>query len=113
MATPSNPISTSWMDNDAAKRFITAERATRPFAATMVKNARLAAVDTPAKILDLACGTGAVTQEIYDAVPRENWSNLDILAGDISPPMLAFLKERAEREGWSGVETRIVDGGVR
>jgi SAM-dependent methyltransferase len=67
---------------------------------------------SPVKILDLACGTGAVVKEIYDAVPREKWPEVNILAGDTSDPMLEFLHERAEMQGWSGVETRKVDGGV-
>jgi ubiquinone/menaquinone biosynthesis C-methylase UbiE len=110
---PQREIFPSWVEKDTAKRYLNAENATRPFAAIMVENARLAQSTGPVKIFDLACGTGAVVKEIYDAVPREKWTDLDILAGDTSEPMLTFVKERAEKEGWSGVETRVVDGGVR
>lgn len=110
---PQREIFPSWVEENTAERYLNAENATRGFAAIMVQNARLAQSTAPARILDLACGTGAVIKEIYDAVPRENWANLDILAGDTSEPMLKFIKHRADKEGWSGVEARLVDGGVR
>jgi ubiquinone/menaquinone biosynthesis C-methylase UbiE len=100
------------MEKDTAKRYLNAENATRPFAAIMVENAKLAQLTGPVKIFDLASGTGAVEQEIYNAVPTEKWGDLSILSGDTSEPMLSFLKERSEKEGWTGVETRRVDGGV-
>lgn len=65
---------------------------------------------TPVRIFDLACGTGAVEAEIYAAVQREQWGDLNVLAGDISQPMLDYLSSRGKEEGWSGLETRLVDG---
>jgi ubiquinone/menaquinone biosynthesis C-methylase UbiE len=50
---------------------------------------------------------------LYDAVPKEKWDELKILGGDVSNSMLAYLKGRGEKEGWKGLETRIVDGNVR
>jgi SAM-dependent methyltransferase len=102
----------SWTEKNTATRYVKMEKGTRPFAAVMVQRAQLAHLTSPVKILDLACGTGAVVKEIYDAVPREKWPEVNILAGDTSDPMLEFLHERAEMQGWSGVETRKVDGGV-
>ncbi len=64
----------------------------------------------PVTIFDLGCGTGAVEAEIYAAVPKEQWGILKVLAGDISTPMLEYLKARGQEEGWTGLETRVVDG---
>lgn len=65
---------------------------------------------TPVEIFDLGCGTGAVVAEIYALLKKEQWKDLKILAGDVSPAMLSYLAQRAEEEGWPGVETRVVDG---
>jgi ubiquinone/menaquinone biosynthesis C-methylase UbiE len=110
---PQREVLPSWTDKNTATRYVKMEKGTRPFAAVMVQKAQLAHLTSPVNILDLACGTGAVVKEIYDAVPREKWLQLNILAGDTSEPMLEFLHERAKTQGWSGVETRKVDGGVR
>lgn len=65
---------------------------------------------TPVRIFDLGCGTGSVVAEIYDSLPKDSWTDLDVLAGDVSPAMLAFLAQRADEEGWKGVRTELVDG---
>lgn len=107
-------IRTAWQQtSDVAQRYKAAENATRPFARLMVQlTEQLTTLkSTPVEIFDLACGTGAVEAEIYDSVKKEEWKDLRILGGDISPPMLEYLKQRGEEEGWTGLETRVVDGG--
>ena len=105
-------ITSTWQDSDVAQRYKAAENATRPFAKIMVElSDQLTTIKTtPTRILDLACGTGAVEAEIYAAVKKEQWDSLKILAGDISTPMLEYLAKRGESEGWSGLETRVIDG---
>ncbi|KAF1930608.1 uncharacterized protein M421DRAFT_377826 [Didymella exigua CBS 183.55] len=65
---------------------------------------------TPVEIFDLACGTGAVEAEIYASVPKNSWTDLKILTGDVSRAMLDYLKQRGEEAGWSALTTKIVDG---
>ena len=102
-------------DPDVARRYAIAERATRPFARTMVELAQ--GLSSPedgekADVFDLGCGTGAVEAEVYSALERngKGKDGVRILAGDVSPPMLSYLSSRAEREGWSGVRAQTVDG---
>ena len=75
----------------------------------MVKEAGLTRIRS-ANIFDLGCGTGAVEAEIYAAVPKEQWADIKVLAGDVSQSMLDYLDKRGESEGWTGIETRLVDG---
>ncbi|KAF2622354.1 S-adenosyl-L-methionine-dependent methyltransferase [Macroventuria anomochaeta] len=105
-------VTSAWQTSDVAQRYKAIESATRPFAKIMFEVAeRLTTLkSTPVNIFDLGCGTGAVEAEIYAAVPRAQWSDLQVLAGDISQPMLSYLKQRGEEEGWSGLETKVVDG---
>lgn len=101
-----------WSDPGMAERYSNAENATRPSARLIVSKSGLAEFADDANIFDLATGTGAAVQEIYDAVPKEKWEKVKILGGDMSEPMLAYLKARGEREGWKGLETKQLDGNV-
>jgi ubiquinone/menaquinone biosynthesis C-methylase UbiE len=101
------------MDSDAARKYENAENATIPFAKILIEKSGLAGFDgKEAHILDLACGTGAVIKELYDAVPREKWGKLKVLGADVSPPMLSYLAARGTAQGWPNLETRVVDGSV-
>ncbi|KAF2013881.1 S-adenosyl-L-methionine-dependent methyltransferase [Aaosphaeria arxii CBS 175.79] len=113
MATPSvkNTTQIAWSDPAIAQKYARAEKASGPFAEVMIQRSDIK--NTPAgqelNVLDLACGTGAVTKAMYDALPREQWDATKVLGADISEPMLSYLKERGEKEGWKGLETRVVD----
>ncbi|KAI4952793.1 hypothetical protein J4E91_003267 [Alternaria rosae] len=105
----------SFLDAEAAQKYKNAEKATRPFVRTIVQQSGIAAYlesGAEASILDFACGTGVVAQEIYDTVPKEKWGQLKVLGTDISPPMLEYLRARGETQGWMGLDTKIVDGNV-
>lgn len=113
MSSSSDAVKAHWQQSaDVASRYKMAENATRPFAKTMVDlTERLTTLKTtPVDIFDLGCGTGAVCAEVYASVKQQDWKDLKILAGDVSPPMLEYLAKRAEEEEWPHVETRIVDG---
>ncbi len=101
-----------WKKEGVAEKYKEAEAAARPFCKAMVAKSGLKDLTSEAYIFDLATGTGAAIQEVYDAVPKEKWGLLKVLGGDISDDMLAYLKKRGETEGWTGLETRIVDGNV-
>lgn len=105
-------IKAVWDKDDTAERYASAEKATRIFAKMLVEKSGIANVSQDVKVLDMATGTGAVVQEIYDAVPEKNWGNLDILGADGSPPMINYLKKRGERNNWPKLETRLIDGNV-
>jgi ubiquinone/menaquinone biosynthesis C-methylase UbiE len=106
-----HPSTAAWHDSAIAQKYVNGEKATRPYAKILVEKSNLADVED-AYVLDLACGTGAVVQEIYDAVPKEKWDGLKVHGGDVSQPMLDYLKTRGEENGWVGLETGVVDGNV-
>jgi ubiquinone/menaquinone biosynthesis C-methylase UbiE len=106
-------ISAGFLEPEAAKRYKNAECATLPFAKIIIEKSGLAQLGSEVHVFDLACGTGAVIQELYNAVPREKWGQLKVLGGDVSPPMLAYLEARGKDQGWTGLETQIIDGDVR
>lgn len=113
MSSNSDAVKAHWQQStDIAQRYKMAENATRPFARTMVDlTEQLTTIKTtPVEILDLGCGTGAVVAEIYASLKKEQWNDVSILAGDVSPAMLEYLAKRGEEEGWVGLTTKIVDG---
>lgn len=105
-------IETNFSRADAAERYLPAEKGTGPFGKILVEKAGLAQIEQEATILDFATGTGVVVKEIYNAVPKDKWKHLNILGADSSPVMIDFLKTRAEKEGWTGVQVRLMDGTV-
>lgn len=105
-------IKALWQDPDVAKKYANGELATRPYGKIIVEKSGLAQTNSDAYIFDLATGTGAAVKELYDAVPKEKWGQLTVLGGDVSPGMLEYLKHRGKQEGWTGLETQVVDGNV-
>lgn len=66
----------------------------------------MAGVERGARVLDVAAGTGDQTLDIAARVgPRGS-----VLATDISPAILAFASENAERAGHRNVQTKVADG---
>jgi len=102
----------AWQDTSAAQKYARGELATRHFADILVHKSGLAKAENDIYALDIAAGTGAVEAAIYEALPKEKWGGTRVLATDISEPMLQWVKARGEKEGWTGLETQIVDGRV-
>jgi ubiquinone/menaquinone biosynthesis C-methylase UbiE len=105
----------NFLGAEVAQKYKNAENATRPYAKTIIERSGIVAhlnSGAEANVLDFACGTGVVVQELYDTIPKENWEQLKVLGTDISSPMLKFLKARGEKQGWMGLETKVVDGNV-
>ncbi|CAO2649701.1 Nn.00g009930.m01.CDS01 [Neocucurbitaria sp. VM-36] len=103
-------VSDAWQKSDIAETYLNAENATRPYTKIVVEKSGIAQSNADAYVFDLATGTGAAVKELYDAVPKEKWGQLKVLGGDVSSPMLEYLKKRGECEGWTGFDTQIVDG---
>ncbi|KAF2727178.1 S-adenosyl-L-methionine-dependent methyltransferase, partial [Polyplosphaeria fusca] len=102
-----------WDNAELVQQYARADRVTRPFGRVLVDNSGIAASVGQGKdvhAIDLATGTGAVIQGIYDAVPTEGWSGLKVTGTDVSQHMLDYLKGKGEREGWTGLQTQIADG---
>ncbi|RHZ49629.1 hypothetical protein CDV55_101717 [Aspergillus turcosus] len=61
-------------------------------------------VDSSSVVLDNACGTGIITEEMIDRVPQAK-----IYAADIAPSMVANLTSKAASKGWENVEASVMD----
>lgn len=66
----------------------------------------MADVGPDARVLDVAAGAGDQTLDIAKRVGPAG----SVLATDLSPVILEFAKEKAQRAGFSNVETQVADG---
>ncbi|KAF2186653.1 S-adenosyl-L-methionine-dependent methyltransferase [Zopfia rhizophila CBS 207.26] len=100
---------TGWKDPDLVEKYHRAEKITRPFADLMLQQVGLREHDGDLNIFDLACGTGAAIAALYEAFNGTD-KKLKVLGGDHSEAMLDYLRDRAQKEGWEGLEVRNIDG---
>lgn len=102
-----------WAKEDSiAAKYARSEAATRPYADIFMEKSNIANTSSDIHVFDVGCGTGAVVAALYGAVPKEKWHHVSVLGGDVSDSMLDYLKDRAEKEGWTGVKTEIINGAV-
>ncbi|KAF2465357.1 S-adenosyl-L-methionine-dependent methyltransferase [Lindgomyces ingoldianus] len=101
---------TGWNDPGIVEKYKRAEEASKPFADVMIKKAGLESFEGEVNAFDLACGTGAVAAALYDRIPKDKWGSVKMLGGDKSELMVGYLNDRAKKQGWIGLEGRVIDG---
>lgn len=108
--TPESIVKAGWKAEGIAAKYARAETATRPYAEIFLSKANLTDPNREINAFDMGCGTGAVIAALYDTVPKEQWPNVKVLAGDVSEDMLSFVRNRGTENGWPGLTTQIVNG---
>jgi hypothetical protein len=63
-------------------------------------------------LLDGACGTGLLTQEVQDRVPKDVLAKSSFLCSDFSEQMVGIVEKRVEAEGWVNTKTAVLDAKV-
>lgn len=71
-----------------------------------------ASTSQPVTLLDHACGTGPIAAHLYETVDKQVLSQSKIVCADISESLVGKLKRRADKSGWSSVETTVLDAQV-
>jgi len=66
----------------------------------------MANIKTGSRVLDVAAGAGDQTLDIAKRIGPSG----SVLATDLSPAILEYAKDNAQRAGYSNVETKAVDG---
>lgn len=104
---------TSFNQEDMARRYKTAEAITRPFAKDMIERVGLLnpGLDNLI-ILDNACGTGIVAAALHDMLDDSTKRRMKLTCGDFAEPMLDACRKRIEENGWMHTEARKVDAQV-
>ncbi|KAE8131486.1 S-adenosyl-L-methionine-dependent methyltransferase [Aspergillus pseudotamarii] len=63
----------------------------------------------PLVILDLACGTGAVSSVLHHTIGDDKKSKWQLTCGDMSDNMLHYTRQKMVQEEWHNVEVKIVN----
>ncbi|KAI5459744.1 S-adenosyl-L-methionine-dependent methyltransferase [Mariannaea sp. PMI_226] len=64
---------------------------------------------TPFTLLDGACGTGVLTQQVQSTMPKHVLSESSILCFDNSEQMVGIVNKRIGAEGWINTKTAVLD----
>ncbi|KAI0459489.1 S-adenosyl-L-methionine-dependent methyltransferase [Xylaria acuta] len=101
----------SGFDSERLDKFIEdSERIMRRPAGLLLAQAGLdASTSKPVTLLDHACGTGPIAAHLYETVDRQVLLQSKMVCADLSENLVATLKRRAEKNGWSNVETAVLD----
>ncbi|KAF2089487.1 S-adenosyl-L-methionine-dependent methyltransferase [Saccharata proteae CBS 121410] len=102
-----------WQNADVAVNYRQNESLMGPFATALVRQAGLYQEESnkhaELAILDNACGTGVVSAVLQENLPVAVKGRLQLTCGDISEPMIKFVKERIDADKWKNAEAKIVD----
>ncbi|KAI8945406.1 S-adenosyl-L-methionine-dependent methyltransferase [Xylaria longipes] len=98
-------------DDERLDKFIEdSERIMRRPAGLLLTQAGLdASTSKPFTLLDHACGTGPIAAHLYETVEKQALSQSKLVCADISENLVGTLKRRAQKSGWSNVETTVLD----
>ncbi|KAJ9284827.1 hypothetical protein DTO021C3_7573 [Paecilomyces variotii] len=99
-----------WEDPTFASRYRFAEGITGPYAKHLVEQSGIQSIkERPLIILDNACGTGVVADNLHELLDEEAKNNMQLTCADVSEVMLEITKRRIQEEGWKNTETKVVD----
>lgn len=106
-----------WSDPQVASKYRGAEQITGVFAKFLLLQAGLpdAHASEPKKppiVLDNACGTGVVSENLWEMLDEHAKEELQLLCGDISEGMVGHIKKKIEEKGWHGADARVLDAMV-
>lgn len=68
---------------------------------------------SPLHMLDLACGSGVITQELQGMLSKDVLEKSNFLSSDNSPALVELCKKRIAAEEWVNTEARVLDAMVR
>lgn len=102
-------------DPKIARNFKAMEPTVSPFARALILQAFHQDVDNirkPLTILDNACGTGIISEQLFDILGESTKKGMKLVCGDLSEVMVNYVKEKIEEKGWKNAEARVVDAMV-
>jgi ubiquinone/menaquinone biosynthesis C-methylase UbiE len=103
-----------WLSDEFTSRYSTAEGITGPPASALIKQAGLEGYSGSEElnIVDHACGTGIVSELLWNALGEEGRKNAILTCGDISEGMLSQMKERMVKVGW-GDKGKVINSDLK
>lgn len=89
------------------------EHSSVPLARNMLHKIGLDETATaPFHLVDLGCGMGVVGPLLSETVPKSVLEKSKVLCADASEVLVDGVRRRIQKEGWIGMEARVVDAQV-
>ncbi|KAF3403882.1 Glandicoline B O-methyltransferase roqN [Penicillium rolfsii] len=90
--------------------YMIAEKITRYFTQDLIELSGLLESNLrPLKLLDLACGTGVVSEKLHEVLASQPQASWELLCGDISEELTGHIKRKIIEEGWTNSSARVMD----
>ncbi|PYH78665.1 S-adenosyl-L-methionine-dependent methyltransferase [Aspergillus uvarum CBS 121591] len=91
--------------------YLIAEKITRYFTEDLIAlSGVLASKQRPLKVLDLACGTGVVSEKLHEVLADQPVGCWALVCGDISTELTGHVQRKIVEEGWSANSSaRVMD----
>nr|AOC84391.1 OxaG [Penicillium oxalicum] len=90
--------------------YMIAEKITRYFTRDLIELSGLLESElSPLKLLDLACGTGVVSERLHEMLASKAPASWELICGDISAELTGHVKRKIIEEGWTNSSARVMD----
>jgi ubiquinone/menaquinone biosynthesis C-methylase UbiE len=90
--------------------YMIAEKITRYFTQDLIElSGLLESKFRPLQVLDLACGTGVVSEKLHEVLADQPLASWELMCGDISTELTDHVKRKIVEEGWSNSSARVMD----
>ncbi|KAJ5563149.1 S-adenosyl-L-methionine-dependent methyltransferase [Penicillium sp. DV-2018c] len=90
--------------------YMIAEKITRYFTQDLIElSGLLESKLRPLRVLDLACGTGVVSEKLHEVLADQPQASWELVCGDISMELTGHVKRKIIEEGWSNSTARVMD----
>lgn len=65
----------------------------------------------PVKVLDNACGTGVISELVYQRLANRGAAsdNLTLVATDLGPAMVEAVQAKISKNGWKNASAQVMD----
>ena len=63
----------------------------------------------PLVLLDLACGTGVVSDDLHALLQSQAEDSWELTCGDISTELIGHVKQKIQDEGWTNTNATVMD----
>lgn len=90
--------------------YMIAEKITRYYTLDLIKlSGLIGSTLRPLKVLDLACGTGVVSDDLHELLDSQLEDNWELTCGDISTELTGHVKHKIVEKGWKNSSARVMD----
>lgn len=89
--------------------YMIAEKITRYYTQDLINLSGLDPAARPLTVLDLACGTGVVSDKLHEILDPQSANDWELTCGDISTELTGHVKLKIIEKGWDNSTAKVMD----